>query len=44
VIIEKINGRPVSQKVEQMFHTVGFILLIMLMIFVTFKDVAKFVK
>ncbi|MDQ1284187.1 MAG: Zinc metalloprotease [Patescibacteria group bacterium] len=44
VVIEKINGRPVSQKVEQMFHTIGFILLIMLMVFVTFKDVAKFVK
>jgi len=44
VIIEKIKGSPVSRKVEQMIHAVGFALLITLMILVTFKDVVKFVK
>jgi len=44
VIIEKIKGSPVNQKIEQIFHTVGFVLLIMLMILVTFKDVSKFVN
>ncbi|HPN96746.1 MAG TPA: RIP metalloprotease RseP [Candidatus Moranbacteria bacterium] len=44
IIIEKIKGRPVSQKVEQAFHTAFFLLLIMLMIVITFKDVTKFIK
>lgn len=44
ILIEKIKGSPVSQKTEQMFHTIGFILLIMLMILITFKDVTKFIK
>jgi len=44
VVIEKIKGSPVNQKVEQIFHTIGFVLLIMLMILVTFKDVSKFVN
>lgn len=42
IIIEKIKGSPVSQKVEQMFHTVGFTLLIALMLLVTFKDLMRF--
>ncbi len=44
ILIEKIKGSPVTQKTEQMFHTIGFMLLILLMILVTFKDVAKFIK
>jgi len=44
ILIEKIKGSPVSQKTEQLFHTIGFILLIMLMILVTFRDVMKFFK
>lgn len=42
ILIEKIRRRPVSQKVEQMFHTVGFVILIGLMLLVTFRDVMKF--
>lgn len=42
ILIEKIKGSPVSQKVEQIFHTVGFGLLILLMIFVTFRDFIHF--
>jgi regulator of sigma E protease len=44
VLIEKIKGSPISQKVEQAFHTVGFILLLTLMALVTYKDIAKLVK
>jgi regulator of sigma E protease len=44
ILIEKVKGSPISQKTEQMFHTIGFILLITLMIFITFKDVTKFFK
>lgn len=42
VLIEKIKGSPVSHKVENIFHTIGFALLIALMIFVTAKDLMKF--
>lgn len=42
VAIEKMKGSPVSQKVEQSFHTVGFVLLIILLILVTFRDVTRF--
>lgn len=42
LVIEKIKGSPVSQKIEQAIHTTGFVLLILLMILVTFKDVMRF--
>ncbi|PIU09088.1 MAG: RIP metalloprotease RseP [Candidatus Moranbacteria bacterium CG_4_8_14_3_um_filter_34_16] len=42
IAIEKMKGSPVSQKVEQTFHMVGFVLLITLLILVTFRDVARF--
>jgi regulator of sigma E protease len=42
ILIEKIKGTPVSQKVEQFAHTFGFIALILLMVLVTFRDVIKF--
>ena len=44
IIIEKIKGSPVSHKIEQAFHSIGFLLLILLLILVTFKDVMKFIK
>ena len=42
ILIEKLKGSPVSQKVEQSFHAVFFALLILLMVLVTYKDIAKF--
>lgn len=42
LIIEKIRRKPVSQKVENTMHALGFILLLLIMVLVTFKDVAKF--
>ncbi len=44
ILIEKIKGSPVTHKTEQLFHTVGFFLLIALMIAVTLRDVLKFLK
>jgi regulator of sigma E protease len=44
ILIEKIKGSPVTQKTEQLFHTVGFVLLIILMILITFRDVTKLIK
>ncbi len=41
LIIEKIKGSPVSPKVENMFHYVGFFILIGLMILVTFNDILR---
>ena len=40
--IEKVRGRPVSRKIENLIHTIGFILLILLMLFVTFRDISRF--
>ncbi len=41
LIIEKIKGSPVDSKLENTFHTIGFILLMILMIYVTFQDIIK---
>ena len=41
IIIEKIRGKKVDPKVENTIHSIGFILLILLMIYVTFNDVIK---
>lgn len=41
LIIEKIKGSPVNSKVENTIHAIGFILLIILMIYITFNDILK---
>ncbi len=41
LIIEKIKGSPVNPKIENTIHSIGFILLILLMIYVTFNDILK---
>lgn len=38
---EKIRGKPVSQKIEQVVNFSGFMLLLLLMAFITWKDIAK---
>ncbi len=42
ILIEKIKGSPVSERVEGYFHQAGFLLLIVLMVAVTVHDFAKF--
>lgn len=42
LLIEKIKGSPVSQKVEQIVHGTGFALLILLMIIITVRDIGRF--
>lgn len=42
ILIEKMKGSPVSERVEGYFHQAGFLLLILLMIAVTVHDFAKF--
>jgi len=39
--IEKIKGSPVSQKIERIAHTAGFVILILLMIAVTWRDIVR---
>ncbi len=42
ILIEKLKGSPVSHKVENAIHQVGFILLLLLMLLVTLRDVSQF--
>lgn len=41
IIIEKIKGSPVSQKTENMIHTIGLFLLMALMVYITFNDILR---
>ena len=41
IIIEKIKGSKVDPKVENTIHTIGFILLLILMVLVTYNDIVK---
>ena len=41
LLIEKIFRKPVSKKVENIIHSIGFILIILLLIYVTFNDILR---
>lgn len=41
LIIEKIKGSPVNPKIENIIHNIGFYLLMLLMLYVTFNDILK---
>lgn len=41
LLLEAIRRRPVSQRIEQAVHAGGFLLLILLVIVVTFKDIVN---
>ena len=41
LIIEKIKGSKVNPKVENTIHSIGFALLMLLMVFVTYNDIIK---
>lgn len=42
LLIEKIKGSRVDTKIEGIIHTVGFALLMILMVYITFQDILKF--
>lgn len=42
LFINKLRGRPISQKLEQNIHLIGFNLLLLLAIIITIKDVSAF--
>lgn len=41
LLIERIKGKPVRRDVEAIIHNIGFMLLIALIIFITYKDIVK---
>ena len=41
IVIEKIKGSRVNPKVENIIHMIGFILLLILMVLVTYNDIVK---
>ena len=43
MIIEKIKGSPVNPKIENTVHAIGMILLLILMVFITWNDIVKFI-
>ena len=40
--IEKLRGRPISQRIENLIHNTGFMLLMLFVLVITFRDFAKF--
>lgn len=42
VLIEKIKGSPVSQKTEGTMHTIGFFLLMLLMVYLVVHDLMRY--
>jgi regulator of sigma E protease len=44
MLLEAIRGKPINQKVEGVIHNAGFILLILLMLYVTANDIMKLVS
>lgn len=41
MVIEKIKGSPVDSKIENWIHSIGFILLMVLMLFITYNDIVR---
>lgn len=44
IIIEKLSGKKIDPKFENTIHTVGFFLLMALMILVTYNDIIRLIK
>lgn len=41
MLIEKIRRKPINSKIENTIHMIGFILLLILMIFITWQDIVR---
>ncbi|MDD2181717.1 MAG: RIP metalloprotease RseP [Bacilli bacterium] len=44
LVVEKIKGSPINAKVENVVHNIGFSLLILLMLVVTYNDILRLFK
>ncbi|MFA5029436.1 MAG: RIP metalloprotease RseP [Patescibacteria group bacterium] len=42
LVIEKIRGRAVKQQLENLIHNIGFALLMLLIVFVTYRDIIRY--
>ena len=42
LLIEKIKGKPVNQKIEAIVHNIGFAFLMVLMVLIIYRDIARF--
>lgn len=42
LLIEKLRGKAVNQKIEAVVHNIGFAFLLLLIVLVTFKDVSQY--
>jgi regulator of sigma E protease len=42
ILIEKIRRKPVDKKIEGIIHTIGFSLLMLLIIVITFQDILRY--
>jgi len=43
LLVEKIRRKPNNQKIEAIVHNIGFGLLMLLMVLVTYKDILKYI-
>ena len=43
VVIEFLRGKPIDRDKEGIFHFIGFVLLILLMVLITFSDIKKLI-
>ena len=41
-LFEFLNGKPLNEKVLEIFHTIGFVLLLSLMFYATYNDISRF--
>lgn len=44
IIIEKISGKKVDPKLENTIHSIGFFLLLALMLLITYNDIIRLIK
>ncbi len=44
LVIEFVKGKPISQKASNIAHNIGFAILILLMLIITYKDILKLAK
>lgn len=44
MILEKILRKPINSKIENTIHTIGFMLLLLLMVLITWQDIVRIIK
>ncbi|MFH1610861.1 MAG: RIP metalloprotease RseP [Patescibacteria group bacterium] len=44
ILIEKIRGKTVKKNIENIIHTVGFAILMVLIVLVTYRDIIRWIK